>query len=186
MQWERFVARRGDAEADNPNFARFIAPTLVKPLFTVLDEEGNPSKCEVNLASMDLQRGYMLSLPTGQAIADELVALGRKNIRKLEGPEILEAAASDAQRAVLTKFGFTERTPLWFYILAEAKHLGGGNKLGPVGSTIVAEVLIAFVRRSADPILPKVGSNGAVPPPIETPSGEFKLPDLLRLAGVLS
>ena len=27
MQWKRFVARRGE-DADNPNFARFIAPTL--------------------------------------------------------------------------------------------------------------------------------------------------------------
>lgn len=185
MQWKRFVARRnGSIQTDNPNFARLIGPTLVMPLFKVLDENGQPTHCEVNLATMDLLRGYMLRLPTGQAIADELLARGR-NIRKLENHEVLEAAVSNKQRTILRDAGFDAKTPLWFYILAEAKQLGGGNKLGPVGSAIVAEVLIAFVRSSADPILPKAGSNdvGFIPP--ETTSGEFKLPDLLRLAGVL-
>jgi Animal haem peroxidase len=188
IEWKRFVARRnGNIQTDNPNFARLIGTTLVIPLFNVLDETGVPTKCEVNLAIMDLLRGYMLRLPTGQAIADELLARGR-DIRKLTSQEVLDAAASHKQRAILADpaFGFSPNTPLWFYILAEAKLLGGGNKLGPVGSTIVAEVLIAFVRRSVDPILPKAGSNEIGFTPITTPSGEFKLPDLLRLGGVLS
>ena len=40
-------------------------------------------------------------------------------------------------------------TPLWFYILKEAEHLAGGDRLGPVGGRIVAEVLIGLLR--ADP-----------------------------------
>jgi hypothetical protein len=43
-----------------------------------------------------------------------------------------------------------QRTPLWYYILAEAAVLGGSQHLGPVGSTIVAEVLVGLVRRSPD------------------------------------
>jgi hypothetical protein len=38
--------------------------------------------------------------------------------------------------------------PLWFYILKEAEHRGG-DRLGPVGGRIVAEVLIGLLR--ADP-----------------------------------
>ena len=40
-------------------------------------------------------------------------------------------------------------TPLWFYILKEAERRGGGDRLGPVGGRIVAEVLIGLLR--ADP-----------------------------------
>ena len=38
---------------------------------------------------------------------------------------------------------------LWHYLLAEANH-HGGQRLGPVGSTIIADVLIGLVRRSDD------------------------------------
>lgn len=160
---QRFVARRnGDIKTDNPNFARCIGTTLVTPLFTVLDETGKPVRCELNLAVMDLLRGYMLRMPTGQAVANELIATGR-NIRILTSKEIEDSAgANKKQRAILQDpaFRFSSRTPLWFHILAEADRLGeGGKKLGPVGSTIVAEVLVALVRRSPQPILPKAGSN---------------------------
>lgn len=182
MQWKRFITRRGENKTDNPNFARLIGPTLVMPLFNVLNEEGKPTPCEVNLAIMDLVRGYMLGLPTGQAVADELIARGR-TIQKLTSDDVLAAAVSNNQRTVLAETGFAADTPLWFYILAEAKLLGGGgNKLGPVGSAIVAETLIAFVRRSA---LASAGSNGGGFTPITTASGEFKLRDLLRLAEVV-
>jgi len=40
-------------------------------------------------------------------------------------------------------------TPLWIYILNEAQRHGGGDRLGPVGGRIVAEVLIGLLR--ADP-----------------------------------
>ena len=37
-------------------------------------------------------------------------------------------------------------TPLWFYILREAEVLQLGERLGPVGSRIVAETIIGMVR----------------------------------------
>jgi hypothetical protein len=43
------------------------------------------------------------------------------------------------------------RTPLWYYILAEAAILRNGQSLGPAGSTIVAKVLVGLVRRNAIP-----------------------------------
>ena len=45
--------------------------------------------------------------------------------------------------------GFLEDTPLWFYVLREAEVLEDGQRLGPVGSRIVAETIIGQLR--ADP-----------------------------------
>jgi hypothetical protein len=44
---------------------------------------------------------------------------------------------------------FARSTPLWYYVLAEAKAATGGLALGPVGGRIVTETLIGLLR--ADP-----------------------------------
>ena len=41
---------------------------------------------------------------------------------------------------------FGSSTPLWFYILAEAKAASGGLTLGPIGGGIVTETLIRLLR----------------------------------------
>ena len=71
---------------------------------------------------------------------------------------------------------------VWYYLLAEAKH-HGGQRLGPVGSTIVAEVLIGLVRRSEDSIL---RSPGWVPSLPAAQPGRFEVADLLRFANVVA
>jgi hypothetical protein len=45
--------------------------------------------------------------------------------------------------------GFGSSTPLWYYILAEAKAASGGTNLGPIAGRIVTETLIGLLR--ADP-----------------------------------
>jgi hypothetical protein len=72
----------------------------------------------------------------------------------------------------------SSRTPLWFYILAEAAHFKNGLCLGPVGSAIVAGVLIELVRRSTDSIL---SEPNWVP---TLGNGHFDLAKLFQLAGV--
>ncbi len=84
------------------------------------------------------------------------------------------------QPAILKESGFLTRTPLWFYILAEAAFYSRGHHLGPVGSTIVAEVLIGILHNSTDSIL---GDPHWRPTLGDTP-GQFDLEDLLKLAGV--
>jgi Animal haem peroxidase/LysM domain len=66
-------------------------------------------------------------------------------------------------------------------LLAEARH-HGGQRLGPVGGTLVAEVLVGLVRRSEDSIL---GSPGWVPSLPAAKPGRFDLADLLRFAKVV-
>jgi hypothetical protein len=45
--------------------------------------------------------------------------------------------------------GFGSSTPLWYYILAEAKTASGGVKLGPIAGRIVTETLIGLLRADA-------------------------------------
>jgi Animal haem peroxidase len=84
-----------------------------------------------SLASRDLQRGHALALPSGEAVAD---AIGAEPLSRDEVG--LGADWGDA-------------TPLWFYVLREADVRGDGDRLGPVGGRILAEVLIGIVK--ADP-----------------------------------
>ncbi|GAA2701889.1 hypothetical protein Apa02nite_100360 [Actinoplanes palleronii] len=124
----------------------------------------------------NLLRGYRLRLPTGQAVAHLL------GVPVLSKDEILAAVNSPAQAAALQAGGFESRTPLWFYVLAEANHFHQGERLGPVGSTLVAEVLIGLVRRSEDSILRLPAWKPYLP---SAKAGTFELADLLRFAGVL-
>ena len=79
-----------------------------------------------SLAVRDLMRGTATGLPSGEAVAAalEIPALTVKNI----GP------------------GWESGTPLWLYVLKEAECLCDGDRLGPVGGRIVAEVIVGLLR----------------------------------------
>jgi hypothetical protein len=170
VEWERFFP-------PGANLARRLDTQLVEPLFRLTDTLGRRESAgggdAARLAVRNLLRGYLLRMPTGQAVAN---ALG---IIPLTIAEIETAADSDAQVTILRESGFNQHTPLWYYILAEANGPGSqGNRLGPVGSTLLAEVFVGLVQRSEDSILrsrewqPRLGKDG-----------RFDLPHLLRLAG---
>jgi nucleoid-associated protein YgaU len=172
IQWERFIGPGG-----GKNKARRIDTKLADGLFHLQNLQGQeetPADA-ARLAVRNLLRGYGLRLPTGQAIANRL------GLPVLTPSQLEAAAASPNQAQVLRSGGFLERTPLWYYLLAEAKH-HGGQRLGPVGSTIVAEVLIGLVRRSEDSIL---NTPGWVPSLPAAQPGRFELADLLRFAKVV-
>jgi hypothetical protein len=170
--WNFFLT--GGKNGVNLNLARKIRTEMADPLKMLLDETDQPVPCEMRLAVQDLKRGYMLSMPTGQAVAREL------GYTELTPDEIFNHSTPN-QKPILKAAGFLERTPLWFYILCEAMVQAGGNRLGQVGSRIVAEVLIGLVRKSPDSFL-KI--PGYTPKPLND-DGTFELPDLLGLAGVL-
>lgn len=85
-----------------------------------------------SLAARDLERGQGTGLPSGESVA------------RLIGAEALRR-----DEVGIAAFGWRGETPLWLYILREAAVRQGGDRLGEVGSRIVAEVLIGIV--SADP-----------------------------------
>ena len=176
IEWQRF-ADTLDTKA--PNRARQINTKLVEGLFGLPLLGGSSQDDDLGrLPVRNLLRGYRLRLPTGQAVARRL------GLPVLTPSQIETAAADPGQVLALRDGGFLERTPLWYYLLAEAAHPSGGNgqRLGQVGSTIVAEVLIGLVRRSADSILKTPGWQPSLP---SAHPGSFELADLLRFAGVL-
>jgi hypothetical protein len=168
IDWQNFLD-------GGPNCARPIDTALSPALFG-LTAFNKPMPLEARLPVRNLLRGYMLRIPTGQSVAAalDLPVMSAAQI------EAVAAGVSKEQLAAVRDGGFAERTPLWYYVLAEAAAAASGT-LGPVGSTIVAEVLIGLVRGSKDSILRKKDWKPVLGP---TP-GRFALSDLLALATVL-
>ncbi len=169
IQWEEFL----DGGA---NRARRIDTRVVEPLSSLTGEDGQRLDGTLaSLAARNLLRGYLLRLPVGEMVAR---ALGFKPLSPGDIASVAEKA-NPSQKEVLSAPLFKNRTPLWYYILAEAAATAG-NKLGPVGSTIVAEVLIGMVRRSADSILAQPDWK----PTLGKKPGVFNLFDFFLLADV--
>ena len=79
-----------------------------------------------------------------------------------------------------------DRTPLWFYILQEAAIAESGERLGPVGARIVAEVFIGLLEGDKLSYLAQEPDWEPSFPTIDaSKTGEdFAVVDLLRFAGV--
>ena len=87
------------------------------------------------LPQRNLLRQLTWGLPSGQAVA-----------RAMGVPAL---SPSDLGDIASVYAPFARSTPLWYYILAEAKAMANGLNLGPVGGRIVTETLIGLLR--ADP-----------------------------------
>ncbi|HMJ34881.1 MAG TPA: peroxidase family protein [Baekduia sp.] len=114
--------------------AKRIDTRLPSPLIALPTQVSGaePGTDYASLANRDLQRGQAVGLPSGEAIA-----------------EALGVPALSPQQVGLRDHGWTDETPLWFYILKEADVLHDGDQLGPVGGRIVGEVLVGII--DADP-----------------------------------
>lgn len=151
IEWDRFLPLRGS----RPQRTRALDPRLTEFTFRLQNTFGEPEtgatpeaqRVAPKLAVRNLLRGYFLRLPTGQAVARAC------EIPALENNSLLDALPTDALRAAAEPF--KARTPLWFYILAEAGNPKGpnGQHLGPVGSRIVADTFWNLVKFSEDSIL---------------------------------
>ena len=101
-------------------------------------------------------------------------------VSAMSAAEIEAGADSPDQVRILRESGFNKRTPLWYYVLAEANGKPKGKHLGEVGSTLIAEVFVGLVLRSEDSIL----RTKKWKPTLGSKKGAFNLPDLLRFAAV--
>lgn len=173
IEWRKFLE-------GGRNFARRIRPQMVDPLARILNEANVKVKGEPRLAVQDLKRAYMMRIPSGQALAAQLKVDEQEILKE---KDLLDAAVSEKQRQALTS-GLLNKTPLWFYVLAEADKVyrtGGVDrfKLGPVGGRLVAEVIIGLIKNFPDSFM-----NTTWRPSI-TNKETFMLSDFLQLAGVL-
>src|SRR5215469_7711522 len=130
----------------------------------------------------NLLRQLTWGLPSGQAIA---AAIGTT---PLTGGYLADI------RQVYKPFATS--TPLWYYVLAEAKIVNDGLNLGPVAGRIVTETLIGLLR--ADPtsylsvkpgFTPFLGSDlklGPTPDPNITGNRSYTRANFLYYAGVVT
>lgn len=103
-----------------------------------------------------LVRSKFYNLPSGQTVAQRMAA-----------PVIPPADLGLGP-------AFANGTPLWFYILAESDRVANGQRLGPVGARIVAEVMVRLLQIDPNSILRR-----RQPPPPDT-----TLADVLVTAGL--
>ena len=88
---------------------------------------------------------------------------------------------------ILRKAGFLQETPLWYYILKESELIENGNRVGPIGSHLVAETIHAALRSDPSSYLNQPGANNS-PPIWKFPNGNLRiygLSELFRLAPLL-
>lgn len=165
--WETFFDF-GDGEV-KPN--KLIDTKLSSPLFhlplSAIASRDQPTV----LPQRTLLRHVTWGMPSGQDVARAM------------GAPVLPAA--DLAELSSYGLGLEASTPLWYYVLKEAELLADGQRLGPVGGRIVAEVFIGLLaldlssylstRPRWRPTLPT--RSGAV-------TGDFTMVDFLTFAGV--
>jgi hypothetical protein len=89
-----------------------------------------------SLAARDLERGQGTGLPSGESVAR---AIGVDGLTERE--------------VGLARYGWTDETPLWLYVLRESAVRHGGDRLGAVGGRIVGEVLVGIISRDPESYL---------------------------------
>ena len=163
IEWDRFFDVPGRSPAQR---AKLIDGKLVPSLIALPQAITGEVEVEAHrsLAGRDLQRGHAYGLPSGESVAR---AMGETPLTPAE--------------TTLGSVGWSDETPLWLYVLNEAEHRGDGERLGPVGGRIVAEVLIGII--DADPESYRSRQPGWTPP-LPAHGERFGLADMLiPLAG---
>ncbi|HEV7647454.1 MAG TPA: heme peroxidase family protein [Actinophytocola sp.] len=155
-----------DVGRGTPQFAKRIDATLNTQLLNLPvsavpgAKEGALAQPVASLAVRNLLRSEALGLPSGQDVARKIGTVPLTDDQlETDGPVYL-----------------------WYYVLKEAEVLAKGRHLGPVGTRLVAEVLIGLL--DADP----TSYRSAFPawqPTLGARDGEFGVADLLHIAGVL-
>ena len=158
IEWDRLFDVPGRPAAQR---AKLIDGKLVPALIALPQAITGAVEAEAHrsLAGRDLQRGHAYGLPSGESVAR---AMGETPLTRDE--------------TTLGPAGWSGDTPLWLYILSEAKHRGAGERLGPVGGRIVAEVLIGII--DADPASYRSRQPDWIPP-LPARGERFELADML-------
>jgi hypothetical protein len=133
----------GKAVRPLPQPSYKLDSTLVDPL-TFLPEFLNSERDvrRQSLAVRNLLRGWRMELPSGQSVARRMSVPVISDDDLFAGAARMKLLEKDDKGKAST---FVGNCPLWFYILREAELLGGSSHLGPVGGTIVAEVLAGLI-----------------------------------------
>jgi hypothetical protein len=177
VDWEFYV--RGGAHVQ---FARKIDTRIAHGLSLLPLGDRATDPVLSHLARSNLLRAYNLSIPTGQAVCD---AFG---VNPLTADEILGGEAATISNVVANAY-FHHRTPLWYYVLRESAVQQQGERLGEIGSRLVAETLIGLLKQDPNSYLNNQTDSAVKDKAIDVKSGAGgrikELRDILEFAGVL-
>ena len=169
VDWRRyFDLPAPQAIKDEFNHSRKLDPFLAGILHTLPGADA--TKPVASLAFRNLKRGVRIGLPSGQDIAKAM--LKEDKFSPITPEDI--ATGPDGEEA--KKLGFDKQTPLWYYILKEAQIRGKGERLGPVGSRIVAEVFIGIIQGDENSFMAQKNWKPTLP---AAKAGDFTMVDLL-------
>jgi len=185
IDWSGFF-RMTDA---SPQLARPIDTLIAHPLVFLPTKVAGQSQHRA-LPFLNLTRGVERKLPCGQDVAQALgVTTGvigkdlafRINQSGFSGSPSNVAGTGVSLDELQQKF--REKLPLWYYVLKEAELVGEGSRLGPIGSRIVAEVVLGLLLADKSSIFqeqkafrPRAGHFGCIH------DNSFSVVDLLRYA----
>jgi hypothetical protein len=146
---------------------RKIDTKLSLPLTSLPGSAVPPPDPTKDLAVRNTIRGKRVGLPSGQQVA-----------KAMRAPVL-----SNSTLGLTSDPGWKGEAPLWFYILKEAELPPyNGERLGPVGGRIVAEVLVGLLQRDPNSYL-YLDPGWKPAPPIASTTGQFTFADMLKYAG---
>jgi hypothetical protein len=171
IDWRRFY---DFSPPSNPagvplNISRKLDPFVAEQLHDLPGGGGS-------LPFRNLRRGVIFGLPSGQDVAAAM---------EIAHPLTPEEITTGPDGAVARKHNLHTQTPLWYYILKEAKVRRNGERLGPVGAAIVSEVFVGLVHGDHQSYLWQRGTDWKPELPSQK-AGTFQMTDLLRLVGDIS
>lgn len=146
----------------------------------------NGSAADKSLATRNLRRGQSFLLPSGESLASYMKEEAEHHGFEFD-PQIDDVVNHINNSIDGHNIDLSAGTPLWYYILAEAEEIGRvdsssgstpGEGLGPLGATIVAEVLIGLLELDDHSYL---GSNRDWTPHLGS-NHHFTMKDLMEKA----
>ena len=162
ISWDRFFkflnpfilekARKIDTKIAEDLFS--LPPLQIRAFSAVPSPKMTFASDPPQLPIRTLLRGARLGLPTGQDVARKVLFLEPKT-RVLTTREI----TNGPHEKILKENGFDTDTPLWYYTLKEAEIRGAGDKLGPIGSRLVADVILASLASDPDSYVSVAGAD---------------------------
>ncbi len=161
--------------------ARLIDTQIAHPLSKMVNEDAKNS----NLIARNLKRGFRMNIPSAQAAIEKLVKTYGFDVPSLP----VAALRSGPTGRVIKEAGFDKATPIWFYVLKEAEVMHRGQRLGPLGTHLVAGTLAGLVIHDRDSYWHQPGSIEGRWHPVDgpRPGGQIVdgMPALFRAAGLM-
>ncbi|CAA9507503.1 MAG: Animal haem peroxidase [uncultured Solirubrobacteraceae bacterium] len=159
IDWQTFF----DFADGRQRQSKTIDTRISSVLFALMGQpQGEPN----SLATRNLLRSLTMKVPSGQRVA-----------KAMKLPALEKSHLAD-----LKDLHLDDRTPLWFYVLREAQVMANGERLGPVGGRIVAEVIVGLIQGDGQSYLRQDPDWR----PTYGQAESFTAPDLLKAARVVA